>query len=215
MKVLRCTLLICGIAATLSVAVFFWRLSALAADARSTVAESHILLSNADQRISDTSQNLNAVLIQWGLASDELRRASIEQRTYLRATSKQAVELMKHANQVVATLDVTAQHLNANQDKVAEKLSVALDKIPPTLESSQRLMDTTTSAVQIAGNRLDDPHLAHTIAEADEAMGHVDVTIGLAQREFEDWIKPVSKAKKILTTVGSWAAQKLFFDLIP
>lgn len=53
---------------------------------------------NLDRRISDTSQNLNAILIQSGLAADQIQQASREQKRYWEKISGDTDDTLKSLN---------------------------------------------------------------------------------------------------------------------
>jgi DNA repair ATPase RecN len=192
-----------------------WHVDQAARELGPAAAEWRSAAVNANKRVSDTAQNANALLVQLGLASDEVRRAAIEQRRSLRRTDRQVAGLMASADQAVRDLDGTINGLNQSQAAIAGKTVEALDEIRPALESSERLMDTTTSAVQIVGNRLDDPHVSHLVGQADEAVTNANKSTAIVEAELEKWTAPVKRVRAVLGTLGGWTAQHLFDHLVP
>jgi hypothetical protein len=77
------------------------------------------------------------------------------------------------------------------------------------------MMDTASSAMQIAGNRLDDPHVQHMVAQADQAVTHMNNSTAIVEGELRKWTAPVTKVKAVFKRLGEWTAQHLFNHLIP
>src|SRR5438128_11281385 len=73
----------------------------------------------ARKRLIDTSQNLSAILIQSGLASDEIRRAAIDQRKYWN-------EAGAHTVAAVAQVQQTTKSVDESQKQVAQATVLSL-----------------------------------------------------------------------------------------
>ncbi len=111
---------------------------------------------NDDPRgIKGTFSNANAILVQIGLASDELRRSSMTQREYWDTISKEAVESMHKTNEVLSHLNMVAESLNttvliANR-KTLPDLNLVLEELRTTTatlgtDSRSLLIQSTASA---------------------------------------------------------------------
>lgn len=68
---------------------------------------------NINQRITDTSQNLNAILVQGGLAANQVRIASEEQDHYWKRISADTDMTLKSLNQGARGLDQNMNDLHA------------------------------------------------------------------------------------------------------
>jgi hypothetical protein len=78
------------------------------ARADGVLAGSSAIERNLNQRISDTSQNMNALLVQAGLAADQVRIASIQQREYW--------------DRISGDTDKTLQSLNQGADGITKNM---------------------------------------------------------------------------------------------
>lgn len=70
---------------------------------------------NLNRRITDTSENLNAILLQAGLAADQLQEASREQKKYFEHISADTDSTLK-------ALNLGANSLNTNMEDVHKLL---------------------------------------------------------------------------------------------
>lgn len=75
--------------------------------------QSTLVTQNANRRISDTSQNLNAILIQAGLAADQVQQASREQKKYWENISGDTDKALKSLNAGARGLDQNMSDLHA------------------------------------------------------------------------------------------------------
>lgn len=81
--------------------------------ANAVLKQTQTVQANLNQRITDTSQNLNAILIQTGLAADQVREASIQQKTYWNHISRDTDTLLKSLNSGAHGLDSNMTDLHA------------------------------------------------------------------------------------------------------
>ena len=143
------------------------------------------LVRDTDQAMLDTQaeihgsiQNTNAVLIQLGLASDEWRQASIEQRTQLLKTSKETTLAVHDLRTMIAHYDADAVKLGEQLDAVGPGLKEATralkgaadvlndPAIPASLKNVEAISRSTTKSSE---------HIEHILGKgteiADDAQG--------------------------------------------
>src|SRR6266550_8297298 len=65
----------------------------------------------ARKRLIDSSQNLNAILIQSGLAADEVRRAATEQRQYWNQAGAETVIAIRQIQQTTKSIDKSQKQI--------------------------------------------------------------------------------------------------------
>src|SRR5438552_17777020 len=65
----------------------------------------------ARKRLVDTSQNMNAILIQSGLAADEVRRAATEQRQYWNQAGAETVAAIRQIQHTTKSVDETQKYI--------------------------------------------------------------------------------------------------------
>lgn len=198
-------LLLCGCVALLSVSIAILHISVLAIQLNQTAKDADKLVKDADttvvatrsqlsdtinninavvieskRRIVDTSQNLNAILIQAGLASDEVRKAAMEQRQYWDQSGAETVKLLGNANQAVDSLHEAAQ------------------AIPPTLKDSQLALEQASLTMNDASKILTDPNLAATLLNIQITTGHIAAISDLAETRFRQMMKPANVFKTLM-----------------
>lgn len=175
---------------------------------------------NQDKRgITGTFSNLNAILLQVGIASDELRRASEKQNAYWDVTSKDLSKTVALANKVlestngtvtsldhaVGTLDLTISSFRdgpiPESTKVLEELksSIALTRI-----DSQKLLEQTTLTMSEANKTVATVGKVLEASKLESTFGNVNLLTGNLNQAgqnvsettgyIRDMFKPTKKA---------------------
>jgi hypothetical protein len=152
---------------------------------RTASAEARALLTEANIRLVQTSQNANGVLLQLGLAADQWAQASREQREYwnrtaaeteatmreLRATAEQVNQVV--VPQIVASLQANDKRLDVLTGEAVFALRQTVDNLAPVLEE-------LGAAARGAAERMNDPALADTAQQlsiAAEQMARASLHI--------------------------------------
>lgn len=157
------------------------------------VRDADALVKEANTRMVGTSQNLNALLIQAGLAMDNVRRASESQK----AVSTKTLALLDSANALLL-------HTQKNTDEITLHTVQAMDGVKPVLAQLTLTLQDVNKLVSdqniplILGNLNDTSKQAVlTMQHTDETMSHVDAMTGEAQGWLHKELKPPSVAKRI------------------
>lgn len=152
-------------------------------DLRTLVQHSDAAVVEAQRRVVDTSQNLNGLIIQLGLTSDQIHQAAIEQRKLTAETTRKTNEALDRANTLIANLDSninekllpeatrTVSKLSGSADgltKLAADVSATVKALEPTLEN-------LAVASKGAADRMNDPSLQKTLENIERG------TKGLAE----------------------------------
>jgi ABC-type transporter Mla subunit MlaD len=169
-------------------------------DLDTLVKTSNGFVVESQTRMVGTSQNLNAILIQVGLATDNVRRASETQSQ----VSKKTLALLDNANDLLA-------HTQANTDEITLHTVQTMDAVRPVFES--------VGATTVAANKLlSDPNiplilqnLNDTSKETTATMQQVTGTmanVNTTTKHIEGWVdkelKPPTLPQRIYKQVTSW-----------
>lgn len=118
--------------------------------------------------LHNTSQNANAILLQIGIASDEVRRASYEQRAYWRKTAKQT-------DATVASLHHLIEHTDSELN----------GSVFPATESALYDIGTNVStAASAAATSLRTGNTA--LVDADEAIRRITPSLADSSKNLAD-----------------------------
>jgi signal transduction histidine kinase len=209
---LRPVFYLAGIAALSVIALLAWDLRASRQEVRQAAAEM-----KAD--VHGMVQNANAILLQAGLAADEARRASEEQRAFANVFDKELLAGAQNTN--AAILDIRGLVASVQGDlrtnsndlhDVSGATVAALNELPPLLRSAQ---GTTDSA-----NRLiSDQDIQRTIKNLADSSQHIAGTTDnveqmskIVEKKVEQMTKPASLGKALLNWLLNTAYKvKAFF----
>lgn len=147
---------------------------------------------NKDPRgIQGTFSNLNAILVQTGLAADELRVAAQTQEKYWNKTSKDLNDtiakvdlLLESGDQTTKTLNLTLTTLNSAVSQLNDKTIpastdtiISLKSAVDTISSnSQLLLVQTTGTMTSAKMVLDTANDILVKSKLDETFGNLELT---------------------------------------
>lgn len=133
-------------------------------------ADADAAVLDVQSRLKDISQNVNAALIQVGLATDETRLASIEQREYWGKVSKETILAVKDARALIQAS--TAGVNQTSQDLHGVVTTAQLDLV--TLDSTLQSLD---SAVRDADrNFASNPDAARALKSLADSAEEINRT---------------------------------------
>lgn len=110
------------------------------------------LLTDVQKRIDGTFQNTNAVLIQAGLAADEVRLTSITEHKYLASISRETLKTVKAVNGSVADFDGV---LKASRLTVTAINTNTIPLVNAAIASATEAIDTSKVVIREAGPTID------------------------------------------------------------
>lgn len=195
--------------AVIAVSVGFLMLLAhvekLVDDTDAAVSEVRATAAQVGKDTHSTSQNLNAILLQGGLAADEARRAATEQRNYWNATAKQSDLTVRALRQLI---DRTDRQLN---DKLLPEIALETEHIS---SSAQVSFQAAGHSADILTEQLNDPHILSLAAHLDqssanieEATKHLDAASADIEKKVHQMTKPASFALRVGKAILSVAAE--------
>jgi hypothetical protein len=145
-------------------------ISPLISELRQLVRDTDVTMIEARRDLHNSAQNTNAMLIQLGLASDEVRRAAQEQRTYWNKTSKETAETVTAVRSLVARTDANLnERLLPDTEEAVTRASTNFDLVATDLDGAlgQLQVATSTLALQIG-----DPAISQTVQSLQESAGN-------------------------------------------
>jgi hypothetical protein len=153
----------------------------------------------AHERMVGTSQNLNAILIQVGIASDEARRAASEQRVYWNKVGAESVLAIQKTNDVLTTAQKTLNSIDDSQKLIAATTIKSLEGVPVTIQASTNAMNEAALDLQTTNRILSDPNIPQTLAHLNETAGHLDNTSASIDTAVKRWTKPGNFFRSLFT----------------
>lgn len=189
------------------------------AEVRSVAAESRKMITS-DAGLKGTLQNVNGVLIQVGIAADQVAQTSIVQKEHWEATARQTTLAMADLRRTVNNLDQSVNRelvpqMNATL-RAAETSTTTLTQ--ESVKSLARLTDEAVPAVKSfaqageqANRILGDPAILNTLMRTEETAANVE----RATREAADAVADLRQWVARLTKPGKsvWGVFKLLFGL--
>lgn len=193
------------IAASVCLVTITARVDRLLDHADAAVIEAKTATGQASNDLHGSVQNLNAILLQAGLATDEARRAATEQRKYWNLTAEQTDKTVRAFRQLV---DRTDRQLN---DTLLPNLS---DQFEATSATAQASLSAVTQSADALTARLNDPnitslalHLDQTAANVEIATGHLANASADVEKKVHQLTKPASFAVRVGKALLGVAAQ--------
>jgi uncharacterized protein YoxC len=194
------------VSALIAVSLFLFQLRSTVQHADAVLDQVKATTVELQARADGTSQNLNAILIQAGLAADQARLASIEERQYLRAISKETFQVLASAKETVDTLSGTLK--STGQDLHSVSISLVA-----TTGHLNDLLDQGNTTLRTANGVIGDPAVPQTLQNLQKAsLETARATASLAgaasdiQKKVHDLTRPVSLVKQVFTSLLGWAA---------
>lgn len=146
------------------------------------------LVQETKKREQDVASNTNALLIQLGLAADNVRRASEQERQ----VSAKTISILNHADQLLTDT-------KANEDTITAHTVQAVDGIPPLLA---QLRDTTEHADAL----VTDPKIVESLSNIQDgtkqlagAAENVNGATADLKKKTEQLLKPASLSVRVAT----------------
>lgn len=165
------------------------------------IGETRDLVKDTRKKVDDTSSNLNAILIQAGLAADEARQASIEQHAYLAQMNKNLDQTFSEINLTIAQVRDTTQKVGGDVHETSQATVNALNGLPPLLNQADKTLQATEKVIT-------DPHIPATLNQIDQTMTavtgtmqNVEKTTGHIEKRVQQLTKPASLTKRIFTSI--------------
>ena len=175
--------------------------------------EGALLLRESRRRLVDTSTNLNAVLLQTGIAADNVRRASEkweaasdEQQKYWRDISKETREAVKELRASVKRTDTNlndrllpemTRFLQANDQRLAGLTNETIVSLQDTTTRLNALLDSTTSAADSAKNLFADPNIPKSLENIEQSTENINKTTAHIEKKVEQMTKPANLAVRV------------------
>jgi hypothetical protein len=181
-------------------------------EARQVLAETHALVVDTRKKVDDTSSNLNAILIQAGLAADQARLASIEQREYLKLLNTNLDKTFAHANMVLIQAQTTLAQVGDTTQKVGEDVHGTSEATIVALKELVPLLAQARATLESAQKRVDDPAITSTLQQVDATMKAVTGTLQNVEKmsvnvekRVQQLMKPASLTKRVITSFFDFA----------
>jgi len=155
--------------------------------------------------VHGTSQNLNADLIQLGLTLDQVRQASLEERSYWQKTAKESAATVRAVRQLV---DRTDRSLN---DQLVPQASTSLGNLDEQVGRLGPAVEELAKLERDADRQVNQPaidatlgHVEETTAHLAETTKHLDAASADAEKYVHRITKPVSTAKQVGLAIANF-----------
>ena len=166
-------------------------------------------IQETQRRVAHTSANLNAVLIQAGLAADQLRRASERQGEYSTRLIAALDETTNMVREGRKTLEVAREQIEAN-GKAVEKAVASIDGVARETQnrvsqSGQLIQNLTDASIPLrdVSGRLADASASAAVAASTTARGIA--SLASAAESVDQALKPLRTTGGKLKAILKWA----------
>ena len=182
-----------GVFSLICIGLFLWQLRNTAQEIQKTVRDADAAVQESQKRLADTSQNLNAALLQVGLATDEARRASMEQRQYWNRISRETIGLISDARATVrqtgSDIDGVAADVHGfagDLHGVAGDLHEVAGATLNSLNGLAPLLDQGNRTLVTANTLLADPDITKSLKSLADSSQNVAATTANVEKMSED-----------------------------
>ena len=190
---LRCT----GIAFLVYMAFVLWPLRTAIQESQKTLHDSGELVRTVKPLVVPTSQNVNAILVQAGIATGQMAQASIEQRTYWQQLSMHSIDAIGDAQDAIKDWGSLGRSFEA-------QIAPTFSRFHSTLDSTNMLLGTANDQVVKVGPFLmaatgfvghadalvADSNLRGSLVNLNRFSGSAALFMGDTQRKFHGWYFP-------------------------
>lgn len=173
--------------------LFFREAMSAARGAGLLVADTRVFVAETQRRLVDTSQNTNAVLLQVGLAADNVRRASESQK-----------QVTKKTLAILSSTDALIRQVASNTQDITDHADTTLDAANQVLGHLDETSVALTHTVRSADVLITDPklteilgHINDTTAQANIAVANVAATTKKVDVYVERITKPASLLQRV------------------
>lgn len=174
----------------LTIAFCFLAASGFFLEATSAVNESRMFIAEAEKRLVYTDQNVNAFLVQLGLVTDNIRRATEAQKS----VTTQTLHILKHTDRLLTQTQTSVSDVAAHSVRAMDSLEPPLASLDKTLQSlnvivaDQNIPRTLANLEQTSkSTSLAAAHIAGTTDDVEKIAHHYEVEI----------TKPVSTLRRL------------------
>lgn len=163
-----------------------------------TVDAASTLVTTATKSLHDTTQDLNAVLLQSETTVNEIRLAAEGQTTYWNEAGEQTVATIGSVNKTVDSLQTTVQGIGLDVDKITNSTVVAMNAVAPALENLQQPLAAATRLQNDASLILESPTIPATQANIQHTTATFDHTAVTIDGFITRVTKPASVVKSVI-----------------
>jgi ABC-type transporter Mla subunit MlaD len=162
------------------------------------ISQGSQVVGEAQRRLVDTSQNLNALLIQLGLTSDELRRAAVEQRVYWNKAGAETVSALQRTNDVLRQVEETTHSVDESQKSISTATVTALQALPQAAQASTAAMQQAARDLETLDKILADQNIPATLLHVNRTADHLESMSYSLDVAVKRWTKPQSVFKSLI-----------------
>lgn len=159
-----------------------------------TAEETRALVYETRLRVTYTSSNVNAILVQLGLASDEARRAAVSQRRYWDENSQQFHATLVQAEATLKQMADSTRHMD-------EETTVALRELQSSLKRTTETLDHMDALVSDPNNRATIANLEKATREVASATDNLRETTEHVERVTSYYEKKLTKPVGFVRTL--------------
>ena len=194
----------------------------LSAAVTKTMLEVQVTTVEARKRLVDTSQNLNGVLVQVGLAADELQQMARAQKTSNEEHNKRLSALVDESRNLVKGLDFSVNYqlipeatgaLRATERNLNKIGDASAESITETTVQLNRNLEELHSLLQQANARLNDPRISVILDQIEASSKRLPAitanaeTISANAAKSSEHIERSLRPAKFLLAIGKAALQ--------
>jgi len=174
----------------IALGVFFTEASKAARGAQALVKSSTDLVVETQRRVKDTSQNLNAILLQVGIVASRLQEASEAQKQ----VSKKTLDILNHADNLLTQTAADETTITAHSVQTLDAVQPALVDLDKSIQGLNHIINDEHITQTLANLQKTSDQVAITATNVAKTTDHVEKVADHYEKEV---MKPVSLGKRI------------------
>lgn len=159
------------------------------------------------QGIKPTLQNVNAILLQAGLATGEVQGAAREQRAYWNTIGSNSSNLIADLDKAAKQADRTVDTVNLAVNAITNATVSTLDSVPPTLVRANQGLEAATRTLNDTNLILESPTIPATQANIQTISSNAAHTSATIDSFATRITKPASFIKQLVLRLAGSAPQ--------
>jgi len=181
-----------------TVGLFALQLRRTAAKLGDVADETKTAVTETNQRIGETTKQLDLVLLQSSETMNQVRHVSMDEREFARSANVKTLAVLARTDSLLSHVSDTVDSMDASQQQIAKASVAALQSLRPAAESSEQAMAQAAADLELLNTILRDQNIPATLAHVNDTSAHLDSMSNNLDQAVKRWTRPRSLFKSLL-----------------
>lgn len=159
--------------------------------------ETKATVTETNQRIGETTKQLDLVLLQSSETMNQIRHVSMDERKFAEQANTRTLDVLSHTDSLLAHVSDTVDSVDASQKEMAKASVAALQSLRPAAESSEEAMHQAATDLESLNTILRDQNIPATLQHVDDTAAHLDSMSNTLDVAVKRWTKPRALWKSV------------------